>query len=610
MLNEWLNHVSWNSWWFLLSEVNPLIYKKKKKVFKESVLWVIDNNIDNNEIVDNQELIKTIDKNYPILKLLKEFQNWWEYNAMIFTWIKALNDLKWQFFTDIILAKFKNQIQQNNKLWLKIVFDDYKNFIIAKSDGSDLTLWDEKYLQNILNWIFENSLILHSTEEQLKNPIKNPIQVFSKIWKIEKNISQVQIITEIAKTRSDLEKRATKNENIDIVSDFSEVVNKEKEIYNKYCNNSFHEFIEENNVRYEVSSWILTKTFQVNWKQVTEKTRIFERENWDPKWQIILTLNIMNLVKKWEIPKKLQLYQDINSFIKSCVIYWEFIMPIDKNYDLFSKWELVEKDLFDRYDKLISKIQSWQNIDKNDNFITKTYKNALNKNSFYQDIKEEWQLFFIDIKWMWVENIRDFFNVIKEASENKHLTEDQKKDYIFLHSWDVMTDKIKKFQKLIIQYFWDNTKMYIWWDEIMFFTKNNEKNYNNIFQDAQNLWLNIRLTTKDITKANLDSAWENIKELDKLTKFSKILEKRIDLLKETMELNKLKWDDYTKYFSLIKDFVLFTENGNKKIQFINNPFEWKNIFDVWEIIDLEKEELVSNSIFVKFLEEKFKIKKN
>ncbi len=600
MLNEWNLNLS-----LKLPVINNAgIYKeqelKRKKEF--IIQWIIESNENSN----NQELIRTIDKNYPILKLLKEFQNWWEYNAMIFTWIKALNDLNWQFFTDIILAKFKSQIQQNNTLWLKIVFDDYKNFIIAKSDGSDLNLWDEKNLQNILNVIFEKSLKTHFPWKELKNPI----QVFSQIWKIEKNVSQVQIATEIAKTRSNLEKKAIQKENINIANNFYEIIDKEKEIYNKYCNNSFYEFTEEDGIKYEVLSWILTKTFKINWKQVTERTRIFERENWDPKWKIILTLNIMNLIKKWEISKKLQLYQDINSFIRSCIIYWEFIMPIDKNYDLFSKWELVEKDLFDRYNKLISKIQSWQNIDKNDDFITKTYKNALNKNSFYQDIKEEWQLFFIDIKWMWVENIRDFFNVIKEVSENKDLTEDQKIDYIFLHSWDVMTNKIKKFKKFIIQYFWDNTKMYIWWDEIMFFTKNKKKDYKNIFQEAQNLWLNIRLTTKDLTKSNLNSSWKNIKELDGLTKFSKILEKRIDLLKETMELNKLKWDDYTSPFNSLKDFILFTENWDIKINFINNPFDWKNIFNVWEIINLEKEKLLQNSILTKFLEEKFKIKKS
>ncbi len=593
---DWLKFIQ-NDDWSLEKTENWKFLKEtwvRTRLLTEEILAYNEN------LQMKEKIIKEIDKNFPLLRLLKEFQNWWEYNAMIFTWIKKLNDTKGQSFTDKILSEFKRLIQQKESwLWIKIVFDDYKNFIVAKSDWTNLSAWDRVSLQKILDWIF----VKYSQEA-------NPIKVFSETWKIEKNLSQVEIVTKFAKTRSNLEKQATENESINIATNFEWVIDLENNIKGKYIN--FKESVKTpKNVIYEVWNAILTKKFKVNWKEVTEKIRIFERKNWKPDWEIILTLNIINMVRKWEIPKNLELYKDIVSFIKSCIVYWEFILPWDKKSELLANWEIVDKKTFDNYIDIISKIENWNIPDTSNNFRAKTYKDALNKEVFYESIKEKWNLFYIDIKWMWWENIRDFFGIIKKTVENKSLsTEEERLEYSLFHSWDIMTNKIKKFKEFIEEKFWESIKIYIWWDEIIFFTSKTVKNYNNIFQKAEKLWLNIRLTTKKIAKKSLNKTWEeNVSELDKLTKISKILEKRIDLLKETMELNKLKWKNYEKNFNLVKDFVLFIKNWKQNISFINAPFEWKNTFEASEIIDLKKEELISNSIFIKFLEEKFDISK-
>ena len=271
---------------------------------------------------------------------------------------------------------------------------------------------------------------------------------------------------------------------------------------------------------------------------------------------------------------------------------------------------------------ITKKVKNWlelstEELEQLKYFWEKNYKNILPKENFYEKIKGNWELFFIDIVWMGIKNIIDFIEKLRKFND-WIIT----KKELLLNSWSVITEK---FQKLFIwlndilskEYPWKNIHYYIWWDEIWIFIEWVKIKDNQIvdllYGELNEVSLEWRLIRTRVTKKQLsNNTWEAIfSNLDKMTAYSKAIEFRIDESLSELEVTRThkaieKFLLRHYEFSSLKKIDIYENSGIKYISF-NFPkwiyLDWgKNTFELNEIIDEKTFKLIPNSPLIQYLE--------
>lgn len=586
---EWTSKLVWNI----------LSWKSGKNLIKQAVSklksW-ISLTREESEAVSNQ-----IDRNNPIYSILSNLEENSSYSSIIFSWIKIVNDIYWQAFTDLVLEKFKIGVQERYP-FTTIVWSDYKNFVLKIANP--LQSIENSDLEDLLNEIFfeEIANLRFDEIEHIKskpNYTEARLWVMSESWKI-KGKTQEDILLSLAKTRSNLERQAFWWE----VLDKKELVDAEKSFLEKYSKNrTTHEVVLDERWRttYTVENWILTKEFSVYWKPVKIRTSIL--------WFDWINPEIISMVRKKQLPISMQLYTDIKQIIDSLIVNWEFIAPVPQNsrWIKAQNWYIVPLMELKKYKILKKQLATWK-ID-NPNMLEQlvsmcenTYKDSLDKNTYYSKINTPWQLFFIDIKDMWTINLRDFSNKI-----NKYVNWEISEKQLFLESWSVMTNRFQLFIKKLKNdlekiYPWKRAYIYIWWDETSFFVEAVEDDsetqamINLINYNLNHTNMRWRVTNRLVKEDDTHKWWEKLVDsLDKLTLYSKIIEKRLSEIQEEL------W--------ILQDFVLISEKNLRlnmlkvfdirydeawEIIIVFHPPEfesidaWRNEFRLDEIIDLRE----------------------
>lgn len=528
-------------------------------------------------------LIRRIERNNPIYSILTNLKRWDRFWIIIFKWIKELNDTTSQSFTDKVVNEFKLKIQRNHKE-IKVVWNDWKNFVFKIPRNSSIK---QEVLEKMMSDILKRNMKLY----WIKNDITDIIKIASTSSIISWR-SQEDFMHNIAFARLSLER-----EWVRWLLSKEEIVAKEKELFNKY----FHS---KNKVRrkYLHDDWVffvennnLVRKFMLNWREKTEKTIIFY-PNWD------INIDFITKVRKKQLPTNCDCYNDFKVLFDSYVARAEFIAPYIKRDDL-EKWEILSSKELEEYKKVIFEIE--QNKIKSPKKIRQlsenNYKNSLEKWVFYNKIKQKWQLFYVDIKDMWSINMKDFSDKIN-MWHNWEITAKE----ILLKSWDNMTIKfqnvIKELKKKLAEtYINKEINISVWWDEIMIFVEWVENNIKtrkiieSVFEILKYNQIEWRVTQKLVTEKNLSTWWERLIEtLDKLTKKTKQMEKRIDAISKTLlvkrrqitslEENK-RINKAIKDLEKLRNFSLSIENEEEYITFHSRPKNLENKIPLSHIIN-------------------------
>lgn len=556
----------------------------------------------NAEKLDSLEtqLIDTkIINNNPALWIFDKLKNKDRFQSIIFTWVKKVNDSFSQAFCDNILNNFKNEVLKNYP-WVIPVWNDYKNFVLKIEKNAKVP--SQKELENLLESIYNKEVSKLSVEEmaEVSKKLKDG-EILPKLWAISEEWivkwkSQSDIMLSLAEKRSTLETKALWN----IVLSTEKLVDKLGEIWEKYnLKSGFSEVASDARWRtlYTTKNWVLIKEFTIKetWKKVVNRMLIL-----DANWNI--NPSIINLVRKGKIPNNLEIFKDVNQIIKSSIANWEFIWPFIRKTWL-KNWDLISKEVLENYKLIKDKLIKWEKLSDSEISILrelseKTFKNAFDKDIFYHKINKSWELFFIDIAWMWNINIQDFINKIKLFNDWKI-----GKKELLLNSWSYMTDS---FQKLLVWlqndlakiYPWKNINFYVWWDEIWIFIEwvklSNDEVVKIINKNLDKNLLEWRTTKKLIKENDLQIWWKKLfEEIDKLTSYSKTIEARID---ETIE--QLKVAIKEKYIpnsaemfwklEVLKKFDISKIDWELYITF--HPPNWFELF--WKINKFKLEDII------------------
>lgn len=579
-----------------LKDERNLTWEKLEEILGKMDSWV--------EITKKERLllIQKIERNNPIYGILTNLNRWDKFGSIIFKWVKELNDSVSQAFTDKVLDEFKTEI----KKWhseIKVVWDNYKNFVFKIPRTSTI---NQEALEKIMKKILIKNMKLH----WIKNDITDIIKVAS-TTSIISGRTQEDFIHNIAYARLSLER-----EWVRWLLSKEEIVTKEKELFNKY----FHS---RNKVRrkYLQDDWVyfvennnLVKKFMLNWREKTEKTVIFY-PNWD------INIDFITKVRKKQLPTNCGCYNDFKILFDSYVARAEFIAPYIKRDDLW-KWEILTTKELEEYKKVISQIE--QNKIKSPKKIRQlsenNYKNSLEKWVFYNKIKQKWQLFYVDIKDMWSINMKDFSDKINLW--NAWLITAKE---ILLKSGDNMTIKfqniIKELKEKLGEIYPENkVNISIWWDEIIVFVEWVENNLKakeiieGLFEILKKNQVEWRVTERLIKEENLPVWWEHLVEsLDKLTKKTKEIEKRLEVIKQNLFLARKEISNSEENivmnkkisdFEKLRNFSLSIENTTCYITFHNRPKGLEDKILLSNVID-SKWNLKWNppSPFVRYLDE-------
>lgn len=524
------------------------------------------------------KLISKIEKNNPALSIFTKLNRWDYFETIIFSWIKQLNDKTSQSFTDKVLLRFKNSVLRENP-WVEVVWNDYKNFTLKITKVSN---FNSQYLKILLSKAFAKEL---STSKYNGKIIPDLLKVFNKKWVIWGK-TQEEILHNIAHVRLSLERQSLRTN----VLKKWEIKLKEKELQLKYSDtngeildkielpNWYFYYIKNNVLYYEFESW---------WINKIDKTLIF----W-PDWK--LTINFITKIRKKEIPEEMNIYQQSRILINSYIGRGEFIAPVIKESNL-PDWQIIDSKKTDKYlelkDKLFNNSLQDTDISQIQYLAENTYKNALDKNSFYNKVKSSWEMFYIDIKDMWSINIKDFSDKI-EVRNNWEINTKE----IISRSWEYMTERFQFLNKALKKslstlYPWKEIYISIWWDEIMIFVEWISKNNSLeslvfitwVFKQLDFWNLEWRITYRYINDNEVKVWWEKLIEgLDELTRKTKAIEKRISSIKNNLLIafsktfsheEREKINSKLLELSLLKNFSLTIEDGVEYIIFYSNPFE-------------------------------------
>ena len=530
--------------------------------------WILKEGILNEDKLleeEKQSLLKELAKNYPWFEVFDNLNIGDNFFMTIFTGVKFLNTKYSQNFVDNILNKFKNELNREFKKRdknIKIIWDDYKNFLI-KSDLKEEEL--SQIIKSLEYKLYESykEEVLHIKDESIEEIEKENFPMTFFIWKwkikkIDKFSKEENIQLSIGQVRLDLEKKSKKLPSwlLD-----AEEFKKNIEIENmSYTENNCEYTIEGNYLKIKEQKWrpIMIKIIDENW---------------------FFTKEIITIVRKNKIPENLELYQKVKKSSDLLISNFEFIFPL---------WNCVGN--IERYKKvknLIKNWKDWKELEVIDKYLDTYYKWFLSPSRFNKIIyNKKWQMYFIDIKEMWMINIIWFFEEYVKVQKGE-ITYEQS----ILNSGSKMTKIFENFLKNIRnQLEWKKIYINVWWDEIKLFIEDNyehEKIVGIINNSLSEKDVSCRITTR---KKNEEECIITIsEELDKKTNKSKKIEHFLQIIENR--------DKIKKYITEVI-YIYSDENWEYNLKFWEYNFLLKEVIGPnWEIIE--------NSQFFKFVDEKW-----
>lgn len=645
---------------------------------------LIDQILDSNETLLDQEkkmLLKQHSENYPWLEILTSLKIWDFFIQIMLTWIKDMNDKYGQSFVDNIIYEFKKLIKEEIfkkiNLDFDIIWNDYKNILLKlnlknddqnkieklkidiydtlkysldnlcgeKKDLSlsfELEIWEIQDFQNDKHTLEENIIlslaylkadlekkhldleywyidyIKHWYKEEFYTKLKTEHYHTQKsIYIINKNESTLEIVSKYDKRVIQIYKKEEENNHRKISDSLYELyINDEipretdlfklitKTYYTKNILDLISEECIENSISYKVHWNNGTLEIQKVDKDYSETIGIYDENN------SFFSPTIIRMLKKGRLPSSLILYKKLKKLLDLITIDWEFIFPESRKLTV------------ETYKSIKENIISSKELKSAEDKLSTYYKWDYNLTSFHKNIySKKWIICFLDIQNLWTSNYIEYYKLLQSVL-NKEISLNEAK----LQSWKENTKKIVALT---------NSKeldfiKYIWWDEIVFFileeNKNDIKNIvNNLHIKANGLWLEIRLVIWDYNK------WEKcvsktIELLDKWTKQSKVIENIFNKINQRIseEEGKLKeeWESIQELNHLSKSYylelkTLIDKNTKQKeilqnfkkmfISIKNNIFLlhiWENNFILSDIVD-EDNNLIPNSLFLQFLEKQW-----
>lgn len=536
---DWIEKISWlnkktNSnkinivWDFSILIENIIILEKennKEKLYKH----------------EKEELLKELSNNHPAFEIYENLEHWDNFLEIIFTWIKFLNDIYGQQFTDKILNEIKAKIlNEFNTIFSTniLVWNDYKNYVIKNNEinNDDIKYFNEIF-KILLYDIYSKNIDLENNSkksEKLKKISKENFKLWIKlwIWKIE-NIkwfsTEQNIALSLAKTRIQLEK------------EFMWLKYWYLDFNNFWYKKIFNEELEKNN-----DEKIYIKT-ERNWKKI-EKNYIVKDGNFsictkyiDTEIESIIKINIIdknwnlndkifNLYLKWKIPKELKLYEIIT-----------------KTYYTKNIKNIAEEKVFNEKENIEYEVN-------NEHYIEREYES--NK------IKYENKIQIFNKRTWFINDI-----LITKARKNE------------LPEWLALTQKIKNIIKLLI----------VDWEFIFPEWKNrwNIEEYKKIKEFIKN-WTNLKEINKYLDKYY---KWYLSQKA-----FNKIVENKewqlyfidikdmwtINIIWFFQELEKIKNNKNTHNEAILNSWSSMTNKFKNYLKNIEKELNWKNFYlTIW-----------------------------
>lgn len=574
---------------------------------------------------EKANIIWWISKNHPALSIVNKcMQKPWELLTMMwFSWIKKLNDTIGQDAVDDIISSFKSKVMSNH--WLDLIQDDYKRF---------MGFWD---------WLSHDMMVSYfqdSLKEHFKNNSWNAKYSYllddSSIWvsfhqeKIPDNPTQESIFMTIwgARWNSVLERQIIEAEGRKIYEE-AEIPNAYSSFASEYYNMTDmtkYEFVPKDKpdmkYTFHIEGGILNRKVEKKW-QNWEYTFIWNDPILISTSSGQITDEIFRMVRKWQLPEDMPLTKEALKLKDSIIVHWEYIAPFIKEKGL-SDWDVVNPAVMSEYLRVIKAVENGDDsvIQSIRRFSEYNYKWVLEKTQFYKSATKPWDLFFIDIKDMGLENLKDHKTQIDRniaLNWGNEVNKTLNSGWIMTSAFQEAVSRLKVKADLI--YPDSDIQFYIWWDEIWVFAdwtkltqSQTEKMMSAIHETLEEVWLSWRVASKNI---KTDLGWNiNSKEifwaLDMKTKVSKILEESLDLRRSSVEVRVRKWDlsvqernNLLESLAVINNYDIHISRGwQVYVRFENDPF-WvdRKYFAAEELVDVQNWQIMPDSIFTRFLDE-------
>lgn len=491
--------------------------------------------------LSSQEL-ETINRimtnNFPLMEITR-LPAWQTIVNINISWIKQINDIAWQHFTDMVLNRFREIVIWNarNNTNSRLVKSDYKNTTFVSNDENiwDIIFWDfnsksqliqriiddlesslranwDSIIRNAINewkitWVVPGSYEFNRLVEENITNTQDVIRTYFNFWiwraEVPEWESQIWALEAIRRAESSSRPRAW--------SDMIEI--------KEYNHSEIIDMLRSsNNIREDIINRFRNSYFDYNWLNYRAVVNI--------DWEFHISNELLRYARKY--PDKInpeELSNLVTQYIRDLNNSLDFIAP--------SRWEITPSlQDFNRAQDLNRQIRD-RMIDPN--ALTNTFKWWLTREAFNHRISwEVWTSVFVDIKDMWIDNIVDFQNRSQEilriqrrydAWEIDIQTYNDLTQRLFLEAWKSVTDKFVEANRLINERY-PNAIISFWGDEIFLFIPNNthtpsiSQDLNNIFASS---WQQARMTiTSWIGNA------ENFNQLDRLTWVNKFFEEWLE----------------------------------------------------------------------------------
>ena len=563
---------------------------------------------------EKAKISETIISNFPLVEIMRLIP--WErvININIW-WIKQINDIAWQAFTDKVSNAFREILKHNfelsylsweHKAW-RIVKNDYKNitFVTESKDPIHSIFWDSIKKSEIID------SIIRTLEPDIRENAKNIILEAKESWKI-KISSEAELNSLIESKIRDTINVVRKHFNFWV---WSTMIPEAPDSVAKLDSIRRAEIVsrpgEDNLWDITLKEYDHARIIDSLWKSLEIEANIVEEFKWkkftydgvdynvtiEDAFGKRISSELLRYVRKY--PDKIDpksISEAVSRYIRSLNDALDFIWPIRWNIEVWNK-ELLEAE------EINKQIRNW-NVEKR--FLETTYKWWLTKEAFYKETdKKNGTRIFVDIKDMWIDNLVDFRNrardIIDIEAQYKawnidKATYEAKVSKLFLESWKSVTDKFVKAEKLIRQRYPD-ALISFGWDEIFLFIPENWMAKDEISITLSNIFDSSNQKTRIIMDSWKSDIWSEAiySRLDKLSKLNKIVEESIEkqLIKKWMDLE-WNWPTST-YLDMAPEIKNIFMNWNYDIDVFAKAF--KKIIDKIDIVNLKSWALEGGEVF-------------
>ncbi len=340
--------------------------------------------------------------------------------------------------------------------------------------------------------------------------------------------------------------------------------------------------------------------------------------------------NSLEIVKKWNSTWNKKLDKLFLKY-KTVISAFDIITPITEEIDYEKLEEKTQNqdEVIKDYKKNISKEENFSNNKKLEiysdveDLTRNTYKKGLTRDFLAQEIIwKKGTLFFVDIAWMWINNIKENRRKIVESFLKKNISEEEKEKKL-LEAWLEMTKKVTKIIEELTT-IW--AKVSREWDEIFIFIPEvQEKNIKKekiieIFTEnqtqARSTYIKIA-PEKELKKEEVFSYFDKLDHISNINKkvenawkfyISEKEEENKWYLKNTKENYKIEVKNILKENTYLKEkqkkIINFFEVNKEDLIFskekIIENFKWKinSTLEKWhiEILNNKKRKILKENL--------------